>query len=235
MAGRTQLIRAVLFSIQSYWTNHFLLPGNIHKKLQSLFTRFLWNGDNNKKGGAKVAWDHLCVPQSEGGLNLKNPKDWNKVQILHHLCRVVRCSKSIGVQWVWNTALKRNHFWTMEIPTDCSWIWKRILKLRPLARSFLIFKIGNGQGTSLWFDPWWNNTCLARKNSDLIIRQCGLNAQSTVNCLLSSGTWILPRPTQHLHHINPGLSTWLHEFVPPAFDLHKHDSVLWTNISLHKI
>lgn len=140
----------MLFSIQSFWENHFLLPGAVHKQIQQLFTRFLWSGDVQKKGGAKVAWERVCLPIEEGGLGIKNLKEWNTTQILFHLCKVVSKVNSLWARWVWSTALRNNNFWTMAIPTDYSWIWKRVLKLRPLARQFLVFKIWNGQGTSLW-------------------------------------------------------------------------------------
>lgn len=121
-SGRVQLTRAVLFSIQAYWTNHFILPGKIHKLIQKLLTRFLWKGDIDTVGGAKVSWTRLCMPKEEGGLNLKNLEDWNKAQILFHLCKIVGMAKSLWATWVRDTALKRNYFWVMEAPTDCSWI-----------------------------------------------------------------------------------------------------------------
>ena len=40
-AGRAQLIKAVLFSIQAFWSNHFLLPAAVHKQIQRIMTRFL--------------------------------------------------------------------------------------------------------------------------------------------------------------------------------------------------
>lgn len=85
LVGRVQLIKAVLFAIQSYWTNHFLLPGVVHAKIQSIMTRFLWRGALDKKGGAKVSWANLCTPKNEGEIGLKNPKDWNRAQLLHSL------------------------------------------------------------------------------------------------------------------------------------------------------
>lgn len=97
LAGRLQLIKSVLFTIQAYWSNHFLLPGGVHKKLQSLFTHFLWKGDISQKGRAKVAWDRVCLPKSEGGLGLKNSLDWNRAQILYHLCRIVLHSFFYGL------------------------------------------------------------------------------------------------------------------------------------------
>lgn len=94
-AGRVQLVRAVLCSIQAYWSNHFVLPKTIHKHIIKLLTRFLWRGDVTKVEGARVSWEHLCLPREEGGLGIKNPYDWNMYQILAHLCKVVGKTDSL--------------------------------------------------------------------------------------------------------------------------------------------
>lgn len=52
--------------------------------------------------------------------------------------------------------LSRNNFWHISIPADCSWIWRKILKLRPIALNFLNYSVGNGNFFSLWLDPWLN-------------------------------------------------------------------------------
>ncbi|KAL8091465.1 hypothetical protein AgCh_033899 [Apium graveolens] len=44
----------------------------VHATIQFLLTRFLWHGNINHKGGAKVAWQTVCLPREEGGLGLKN-------------------------------------------------------------------------------------------------------------------------------------------------------------------
>ncbi|KAL8147820.1 hypothetical protein AgCh_005220 [Apium graveolens] len=120
---------------------------------------FCWYGasDVTEKDGANVSWENLFVPRQEGGLGLPNPVDWNVAQILMHLCKVVSRHKSLWALWVHKTALKHNILWTMKIPTDCSWIWRKVLKLRDLARSFLTFKIDrkpncNGNGAAC-YDP----------------------------------------------------------------------------------
>lgn len=48
LAGRVQLVGAVLFSIQLYWTNHFLLPEAVHNRIKSICIRFIWKGDITK-------------------------------------------------------------------------------------------------------------------------------------------------------------------------------------------
>lgn len=81
--------------------------------------------------------------------------EWNKARLLGHLLIIVTKSSTLWASWVNKTVLKGKHFWTAKLPTDCSWILKKILKLRPLALQFVSFRIGNGDSISLWFDPWW--------------------------------------------------------------------------------
>lgn len=95
----------------------------------------------------------MCLPKEEGGLGLKNMVDWNRAQILGHLLRVVTKSQSLWPRWVNETVLKHKHFWTLSIPTDCSLIWRKVLKLRRVALQFLTFSVGTGDTISLWFDP----------------------------------------------------------------------------------
>jgi hypothetical protein len=51
--------------------------------------------------------------------------------------------------------LKRKSFWSVRIPQNCLWNWKKILKLRDIAKRFLRFEVGNGEHIHLWLD-WWH-------------------------------------------------------------------------------
>lgn len=42
-AGRIQLIKAVLLSIQSYWSQIFLLPQKVLKLIQAACRNFIWS------------------------------------------------------------------------------------------------------------------------------------------------------------------------------------------------
>ena len=234
-AGRAQLIKAVLMAIQSFWSNHFLLPAAVHKNIQKIFTRFQWKGDIHSTGGVKVSWEQTCLEKNEGGLGIKNPKEWNTAQILAHLCKIITKSSNLWPAWVNATVLKKSQFWTMKEPTYCSWIWRRILGLRSLALRFLKFNLGNGLNTSLWLDPWFKGTCIANNYRDSVISQTGLTANSTVNCIIASGAWILPEINRRLHHSNNDFLLWRQNFDFPVFDLSKQDTICWEDISLKKI
>lgn len=43
-AGRVQLIKNVLFSMQTYWTSLFILPKKVIKEVESVLRAFLWSG-----------------------------------------------------------------------------------------------------------------------------------------------------------------------------------------------
>ncbi|KAL8111937.1 hypothetical protein AgCh_019586 [Apium graveolens] len=144
-------------------------------------------GNINQKGGAKIAWTTVCLPKEEGGLGVKNMIDWNRAQILGHLLKIITKHNSLWSNWVHATLLRNKHLWIMHIPTDSSWIWKKILKSCTTALQFITYVIGNGCSTSLWFDPWWEGICLASTLYSPIIRQCRLTSNAMVSVLLHSG------------------------------------------------
>ncbi|XP_074364383.1 uncharacterized protein LOC141705239 [Apium graveolens] len=234
LAGRTLLIKSVILSLEAFWCNHFILPTTVHANIQSLLTRFLWRGNINQKGGAKLSWQTVSLPREEGGLGLKNMCEWNKSQIIGHLLKVVMKSNTLWASWVNKTVLKGKHFWVTKIPTDCSWIWRKVLKLRPLAMNFLSYKIGNGESISIWFDPWWHHSCLASSVSSPIISQSGLHHRDTLDALIHNGAWALPTANSRSHHLDPLLLFWLENFDYPALHLGP-DLLLWNGMDVKKI
>lgn len=40
------------------------------------------------------------------------------------------------------------------VPRRASWVWRGILYSRDVIRKALLFRIGNGNSTRVWVDPW---------------------------------------------------------------------------------
>lgn len=189
--GRLILIKSVIFSIQSYWSSFFILPAAVLNNIKFIMCRFLWKGPSLLKYGAKVAWNKITRPLSEGGLAIKNLEEWNKALILLHLWRVVNSSIcSIWAFWI-RSNIKSKQFWCMPIPSECSWIWRKVLQLRPIAAKHIRFRIGNGKITSLWFDPWLSDLPLASSIHSPLISNSGLGPWATVHLIIRNSAWSL--------------------------------------------
>lgn len=61
-ADRLQLIKSVLFGVQAFWAQIFLLPKKLLKAVQTTCRTFLWTGGLDKSNKALVAWEVLCTP-----------------------------------------------------------------------------------------------------------------------------------------------------------------------------
>ncbi|KAK6785259.1 hypothetical protein RDI58_018714 [Solanum bulbocastanum] len=71
-AGRTRLTKSVIFGIQTYWGQIFLLPKRILKMIGSICRTYLWTGNTLSSKKALISWAKLCTPQAAGGQNLIN-------------------------------------------------------------------------------------------------------------------------------------------------------------------
>lgn len=100
-----------------------------------------------------IKWHYLF---SEGGLNFKQVDEWNTAYILLHVWNMANPHTTfLWAKWIKNTVIKDKNFWILAAPSDCSWIWRKVLKLRRIAIGHIKFCIEDGS-RSLWYDPWIN-------------------------------------------------------------------------------
>ncbi|GAV59123.1 hypothetical protein CFOL_v3_02654 [Cephalotus follicularis] len=148
-AGRLQLVKATLVSMQIYWCSAFLLPSSIAKECDRILRKFLWGG----QGQGKVKWTEVCKPMAEGGLGIKDFKTWNRALFLKQIWDIV-INQSLWARWYHAYLIKQSNIWSLPTNGLHSCSWKQILLLRPIAKEHLIYKCGRGDKFSLWFDPW---------------------------------------------------------------------------------
>nr|XP_016457391.1 PREDICTED: uncharacterized protein LOC107781232 [Nicotiana tabacum] len=73
-AGRVQLIKNVLFSVQVFWSQIFVLPAKVVELIEITCRKFLWTGGVELSKMAFLAWDRVCYPQVAGGPSLARDK-----------------------------------------------------------------------------------------------------------------------------------------------------------------
>ncbi|KAL0725011.1 hypothetical protein Bca4012_039610 [Brassica carinata] len=125
------------------------------QEINSICSAFLWSGPVLSTQRAKVAWEEVCKPKEEGGLGLKNLSDVNKVSCLKLIGRILYARTTLWVKWIWKYLIRKGSFWSVKITSSLgSWMWKKLLNLRPLAKQLIKVEINNGSNTSFWFDNW---------------------------------------------------------------------------------
>ena len=82
--------------MHSYWAQIFILPTKIIQMVEVVCNYFIWSGGRDSKAKPHVAWSHVCLPQSHGGLNLSRLDLWNKAAMLKNL---------------WSFAHKKDRLW----------------------------------------------------------------------------------------------------------------------------
>jgi hypothetical protein len=189
-AGRLQLIKSTLFSIQVYWSSLFILPTSIIRRIEGIFAAFLWKGTSLTPTGAKVAWASLCYPKSEGGLGIKRIKDWNKAAILKLVWRILMESSSVWVSWIHSTLLRGRCFWFYTVLSSSTWSWRKLLLSRTWSKGYFVPFIGNGRHTFLWLDYWLPS---GRRLCDLLpfrlLSSTHLPWNAKVAEIISEGIW----------------------------------------------
>ncbi|KAH0774098.1 hypothetical protein KY290_011235 [Solanum tuberosum] len=123
-AGKTQLIKSVLFSIQVFWAQVFVLPKKVIQKASS--RTFLCTGGPELSKRALLAWDKVCYPKVAGGLNILDVATWNKATINKLLWNICMKKDKLWVKWIHSYYGNRDLL--MDIPKQASWIIQRTLK-----------------------------------------------------------------------------------------------------------
>ncbi|XP_060210446.1 uncharacterized protein LOC132637365 [Lycium barbarum] len=125
--SKIQLIKAVLFSIQVFWAQVFILPKKVIKTIEATCRSFLWTGGAELSKKALLAWSRVCQPETAGGLNVIDISSWNKVTISKLLCNICHKNDKLWIKWLHCYYGNRRNI-LEDIPKQASWIMQKILK-----------------------------------------------------------------------------------------------------------
>lgn len=71
------MIQLVLFAIPNYSMSVFLYPKLFTAKLNSLLSRFWWDGNVNSSKIQWISWQRLCISKFHGSLDFKDFEYFN--------------------------------------------------------------------------------------------------------------------------------------------------------------
>ncbi|CAA7058013.1 unnamed protein product [Microthlaspi erraticum] len=158
-----------------------------------MLNAFLWNGESDSARGARVSWEAVCSPKKSGGLGLRRIAHINQVFGLKLIWMLFAEQGSLWVAWVRHNIIQRRNFWTFDFRGIGSWIWRRLVKLRHLARPLLVCQISSGNSALFWHDNWTTLGPLIDITGANGPRVTGIQSMATVSQAVEDETWLLPR------------------------------------------
>ncbi|XP_020271020.1 uncharacterized protein LOC109846208 [Asparagus officinalis] len=147
-AGRLELIKSVLFSTTAYWYSVYKFPQSTIQSLEAIFANFLWKGKFHA-----INWKEVCRPKFEGGFGLRKLEDLCRAVALKMIWRMLNNS-TLWTKWMTARYIKGQSLWDAPVNILDSGTWKHLTSLKSTALSCIRKAIGNGETTTLWFDPW---------------------------------------------------------------------------------
>jgi hypothetical protein len=112
--------------------------------------------------------------------------------MLNHIWSLFTKAGSLWVAWIETTWLKGKSLWQISIPKNCSRSWKKLLKLRDVAKPFLSFKVGDGLNIFFWHDRWHPAGYLLDSFGTRAVYDLGLSLESKLSAIIRNGTWFSP-------------------------------------------
>ncbi|CAL5342156.1 unnamed protein product [Camellia sinensis] len=133
-AGRLTLIRSVLSCMPIYFLSIFKIPVGVAKQIEKIQAAFLCGKSELKRKVHLVKWADLTVDKSQGGLGLRNLREFNACLLL---------------KWWWRFGMEGRA------------IWKQMLWCKYGLAGYLPFQsLEMGKDFFFWEDKWLNNICL---------------------------------------------------------------------------
>jgi hypothetical protein len=157
-AGRLTLIKSTLFNLLTYFMSLFRVPTVVAKRIETIQRNFVWGSSEEEVKFHLVKWDEICSPYSNGGLAIKNLRQFN-VALLG--------------KWLWRFGMEREALWRRVVlvkygSMEAGWttkvpiglygvgLWKFIRSNWDKFSRMLKFEVGDGYHIHFWDDVWYS-------------------------------------------------------------------------------
>ncbi|KAF3620379.1 hypothetical protein FXO38_04657 [Capsicum annuum] len=124
------------------------MPQPVVQRLDKIRTKFLWQGNKERKGFHPVKWMNIIRSKKPGGLDIKNLKNQSKAR---------------KVKWLWRYHQEDQALWREVIKSKYEelnkWVTKEVFGYGDIIRRIKLSgarssRVQNGSKTSLWDDKW---------------------------------------------------------------------------------
>lgn len=157
-AGRLVLIKSILEDTPVFWMALAWIPRSILARIQQIYNRYLWNGNQDKNIFAWVGWNKIVLPKKWGGWGLKD------FPLFAQALVAKMCWTLLIGQNLWTAITYHKYIWPQQImdlvrlpswpKTGISSVWKEFLHSLLHIKDNLTWRINDGTMARIGLDPW---------------------------------------------------------------------------------
>lgn len=91
---------------------------------------FVWSRKEGLSNKSPMAWEKVCQPKSNGGLNARQVVKWNKAALIKQVWVLALMKDILWVNWVHAYYIKSSYFMVCLFPKFISWMLRKIMDMR---------------------------------------------------------------------------------------------------------
>ncbi|XP_026414361.1 uncharacterized protein LOC113310013 [Papaver somniferum] len=156
-AGSTILISSVTSAFPTFQMSFTEFPDKTLAKMDRLQRDFWWNKSDQKNRVYSKDWKSICIPKSQGGLGLRNPKKFNVSMLTRLTWRVISNPNALWVKVLKSKYFKNTNPLLKSRRTTISWIWSSIRTGMEILRENCILDLSLHSNLDIWSERWIPN------------------------------------------------------------------------------
>ncbi|XP_035547377.1 uncharacterized mitochondrial protein AtMg00310-like [Juglans regia] len=153
-AGKEVLLKSIVQAIPTYCMSIFKLPKTILNAMNKLMQKFWWGSRDNKIKTQWLPWKLLGKNKAKGGLGYRDFEHFNLALLAKQGWRLIQQSQSLAAKVMKAKYYFRSDFLNAKLGSNASFLWRSFLEAKKVLEEGLIWRIGNGEGVSIWRDKW---------------------------------------------------------------------------------
>lgn len=181
--GKEILLKAVIQAMPTYFMSCFKIPEGQCLEIERLMARYWWGSFQSKRKIHWKDWKNISIPKSEGGLGFRNFILYNQALLAKQAWRILIDPTSLIAQVLKARYFTNTNFMEAREGNCPSLSWRSICWGKTLLLNGLRRRIGNGQETKAFGDPW-----IPRPPSFLTITQ-GPQDKKVSDFIIEQGKW----------------------------------------------
>lgn len=155
LAGRITLAKSTVNTLAFYLMQTEKIPRSVCDNIDKKTRRFIWRGNEEKKGTHLIAWEMLQRPSEQGGIEIRSARQANSAFLTKLGWRVLT-----EPQALWSRVLRAKHCKgrcdvdMFNPKPNMSNVWNGITENAKLLGEGTRIAVGNGARTLFWDHKW---------------------------------------------------------------------------------